>query len=183
MISPDGRWAAYESDESGRPEIYVTGFPSAGGKWQISIAGGSLARWRRDGREMFYLAPDNTLMSVKVNASAGQFAVDAPVALFHTTASPGPAYPYDVSPDGERFIISDARVVDRAAVADDRVQLAGVAQADIEVDRWPLSSIAERSCLPGSVSRSGRPTLLEPAAAWRCARQGGGRDKDAVDAW
>jgi dipeptidyl aminopeptidase/acylaminoacyl peptidase len=109
VISPDGHWLAYESDETGRPEIYVTAFPSGAGKWLVSTAGGSMARWRRDGREMFYIAPDNMMMSVKVNARPGAFTIEAPVPLFRTMAELGPAFPYDVSPDGERFIINDAR--------------------------------------------------------------------------
>jgi Tol biopolymer transport system component len=110
MFSPDGRWVAYVSDESGKLEVYVTAFPSGEGKWQISTAGGRFPRWRRDGTEMFYLAPDNKLMSVKVSAAAGRFAVAAAVPLFQTAAVPGPGTSYDVSPDGERFVINTASV-------------------------------------------------------------------------
>ena len=64
QFSPDGRWLAYASNESGRYEIYVRTFPEAGGKWQVSAAGGMQPRWRRDGRELFYVAPDTRLMAV-----------------------------------------------------------------------------------------------------------------------
>ena len=70
-FSPDGRWVAYDSDESRRKEVYVVPSPAAlsgaGGKRQISTTGGSYPRWRRDGREIFYIGPDNRLMVVEVN--------------------------------------------------------------------------------------------------------------------
>jgi Tol biopolymer transport system component len=68
QFSPDGRWFAYTSTESGRTEVYVQTFPVSGGKWLVSTGGGSQPRWRRDGKELFYIAPDKQLMSVKVNA-------------------------------------------------------------------------------------------------------------------
>ena len=67
-ISPDGRWVAYQSDQSGRDEVYVQAVSGAGGKWQISSAGGARPWWRRDGREIFYRASDQTLMAVPVSA-------------------------------------------------------------------------------------------------------------------
>src|SRR5437867_2756230 len=65
-FSPDGKWVAYRSDESGRNEIYIQSFPTSGMKWQVSSKGGSSVRWRRDGRELFYLALDRKIMSVQV---------------------------------------------------------------------------------------------------------------------
>src|SRR4029077_15422640 len=59
QFSPDGRWVAYQSDESGKYEVYVAPFPGPAGKWQISTAGGTNPRWRRDGTEIFYMAPDD----------------------------------------------------------------------------------------------------------------------------
>src|SRR4030095_9293979 len=66
QFSPDGRWIAYQSDESGRVEIYVQPFPGPGRKVRISVSGGVQARWRRDGKELFYLGSDNRLMAVPV---------------------------------------------------------------------------------------------------------------------
>ena len=73
QFSPDGRWVAYQSNESGRSEIYVQSFPGPGGKWQVSTAGGTDARWRPDGKELFFLAPDAKLMAVSVRASDSTF--------------------------------------------------------------------------------------------------------------
>ena len=108
VFSPDGKWLAYQSEESGRSEVYVTSFPSGSGKWQISTVGGAFPRWRRDGKELFYLAPDNRMMSTRVSGAAGTFTVAAAEPLFLTTAMPGPGFPYDVSLDGERFVINSA---------------------------------------------------------------------------
>ena len=66
QFSPDGRWIAYVSNESGRPEVDVQPFPAPGGKWQISTMGGSQVRWRSDGRELYYLAPDGRLMAAAI---------------------------------------------------------------------------------------------------------------------
>jgi len=67
VFSPDGRWVAYQSNESGRDEIYVRPFPGPGGQWQVSTAGGSDPRWRPDGKELYYLAPDLKLMAAAVS--------------------------------------------------------------------------------------------------------------------
>ena len=70
MFSPDGKWIAYESDETGQPEIYVRSFPlEAGGKWQISTVGGEQPTWRRDGKELFYLTLDKKLMASEVQTT------------------------------------------------------------------------------------------------------------------
>jgi Tol biopolymer transport system component len=86
QFSPDGRWLAYASNETGRYEIYVRPFPAAGGKWQVSLGGGIYPRWRRDGKELFYVAPDNKLMAVPIQAGpqAGTLLYGASVALFAT---------------------------------------------------------------------------------------------------
>jgi eukaryotic-like serine/threonine-protein kinase len=104
-ISPDGRWVAYRSNESGRNEIYVAPFPGPGGKWQISTAGGAFPRWRHDGSEIFYLTPDNRLMAASVNGKATGFEVGAVKPLFATRIVIGGDYQYDVSADGQRFLI------------------------------------------------------------------------------
>jgi hypothetical protein len=115
-ISPDGRWAAYTSDASGRPEVYVTSMPDAAGTWQLSTTGGSMPRWRQDGREVFFLAPDNTLMAASVDGSGAGFQVNDARPLFRPTMPQQVGYQYAVTRDGQRFLIntsaqSGARIV------------------------------------------------------------------------
>jgi serine/threonine protein kinase/Tol biopolymer transport system component len=106
VFSPDGGWIAYCSDESGRYEVYVESFPARGGKRQISYAGGSGPRWRGDGKELYYQAPDGKLMAVPVTDSAS-LAVGAPVALFEFRPSSSLIAPfYSASRDGQRFLLS-----------------------------------------------------------------------------
>jgi Tol biopolymer transport system component len=105
QFSPDGRWMAYSSDESGRREVYVRAFPASGGKWQISTAGGSFPRWRRDGKELFYLAADRKLMAVPVNADSAIETGQAQ-ALFEPRILGIPIVPYSVSGDGQRFLVT-----------------------------------------------------------------------------
>jgi hypothetical protein len=104
-FSPDGRWVAYGSDESGRFEVYVAPFPGPGGKRQLSTAGGGWPRWRRDGREIFYLAADNTLMTAEVNGRGSAFDVGRVTPLFKVNTF-RVGNPYDVSADGQRFLIN-----------------------------------------------------------------------------
>ena len=105
-VSPDGRWIAYSSDESGRSEIYVQAFPAGGRTWRISSGGGSAPRWRRNGTELFYIASDRKLMSAPV-AAAGVPEFGAPIVLFDAKFSDTlrDGNPYDVSPDGQRFLL------------------------------------------------------------------------------
>jgi eukaryotic-like serine/threonine-protein kinase len=107
QFSPSGKWIAYQSDESGRFEIYVTPFaPSstgAGGKRQISTAGGVLPRWRQDGKEIFYAGPDNRLMAAEVSTNGGPVEVGQIHALFGLP-NLGVNAVYDVSADGQRFL-------------------------------------------------------------------------------
>jgi Tol biopolymer transport system component len=105
QFSLDGRWVAYVSEESGRREIYVAPFPSADMKLQISAAGGDWPRWRRDGREIFYLAPDNNLMAAALSSSGSRLEVVSVRSLFETRRA-GLRYAYEVSPDGQRFLIN-----------------------------------------------------------------------------
>ncbi len=106
QFSPDGRWMAYVSDESGKPQVYVQSFPTLTGKWQVSPDGGSQPKWRRDGKELLYVAADGKLMSVAVRTGAA-FEAEAPHALFETMLSPGPnRQNYAVSADGERFLMN-----------------------------------------------------------------------------
>jgi len=108
QFSPDGRWVAYESNETGRWEIYVTSFPEARGKWQVSTGGGEQPRWRGDGKELFYLSSDAKMMAAPVTTGAN-FDAGTPVALFQATPrEPVPLYDlfaYDVTRDGQRFLI------------------------------------------------------------------------------
>ena len=106
-ISPDGKWLAYMSNESGPFGVFVTRFPTPGGKWQISTKGGTYPMWSRDGRELFYLAPDGALMAVAVKSGA-EFEPGVPVRLFTPNAfvsGLGIGSFYDVAPDG-RFLIN-----------------------------------------------------------------------------
>ena len=106
-ISPDGRFVAYKSGESGRDEIYVRPFPQVdAGRWQISAMGGSRAAWARNGRELFYIDPSMSLMRVPVSTSGSTFSAGNPAKVFDATyAEPNPSRHYDVSPDGRRFLM------------------------------------------------------------------------------
>ena len=109
-LSPDGRWVAYQTNESGRFEVVVQLFPDAGGKWQVSTNGGAAPRWRADGKELYYLAPDATMMAVPITAAGTSFEAGAPVALFPTRivdgGTPTQNRPqYAVARDG-RFLIN-----------------------------------------------------------------------------
>jgi hypothetical protein len=100
QISPDGKWVAYASNESGDWEIYVTTFPAASGKWQVSRGGGTEPRWRGDGKEIFYIGARTTLTAVPVN-SEGTFSTGNPTPLFHSQlraqVSSTDLFNYDVS--------------------------------------------------------------------------------------
>jgi len=109
QFSPDGRWVAYQSNESGRFEIYVQPFPVAGGKSQVSTAGGIDPRWRRDGREIFFMAPDDTLMAAPIRTTGSSFEAGSAVGLFHVRRVTGGManfkQQYAVSRDG-RFLFN-----------------------------------------------------------------------------
>jgi serine/threonine-protein kinase len=105
-ISPDGRWLAYHSDESGRFEVYVRPFPGVDdGKWQVSTAGGTMPVWSPAGGELFYAAPDGAITVVRVT-SGSTWSSEAPATLFS-----GPylglagGRTFDVSLDGQRFLM------------------------------------------------------------------------------
>jgi dipeptidyl aminopeptidase/acylaminoacyl peptidase len=105
-VSPDGRWLAYVSDESGSPEVYARTFPESGGKRRISINGGVEPKWRGDGKELFYLAADGSLMAVYVKPAA-VFEAGTPMALFKTRVARDIPFAasYTVAGDGRRFLI------------------------------------------------------------------------------
>jgi Tol biopolymer transport system component len=106
-FSPDGHFVAYTSDEHGRWEVYVQTFPASGGKWIVSTNGGAQPRWRRDGKELFFIAPDRMMMAVDVKLEGSVFEAGVPKVLFQTNvvSYPNPRNVYDVSADGQRFII------------------------------------------------------------------------------
>jgi Tol biopolymer transport system component len=116
QFSPDGRWIAYQSNESGRPEIYVVAFPGPGGRQRISTAGGTLPRWRPDGKEIFYLAPSEALTAAEVSVKNGSLEVGAAHELFRLRLSNAPGWHYDVSADGRR-ILTIATIAARRNVA------------------------------------------------------------------
>jgi serine/threonine protein kinase/Tol biopolymer transport system component len=105
QFSPDGRLVTYTSNETGRPEIFVAAFPQPGGRWQVSQDGGTEARWRRDGRELYYVDRENYLVSVDAGRSASGFEAGAARRLFQFHGAGG-NWRYDVSPDGNRFLVT-----------------------------------------------------------------------------
>jgi hypothetical protein len=110
-LSPDQRWLAYASDESGIWETYVQGFQPNRGKWLVSVGGGSQPLWRGDGRELFYLGADGRLLAVPIGP-AEAFEHGIPRPLFQTTLPPMLApfrTSYAVSPDGQRFLVTNLR--------------------------------------------------------------------------
>jgi len=142
QFSPNARWVAYTSRESGRDEVYVVPFDAAGvlntgsgsagasgagpppggpaaavkplressgpqgGKWQVSSGGGRCPRWRGDGKEIFYLSPDNQMMAAEVEERGNGIEVQAAQVLFRVGAAGLTFSPYDVTPDGKKFIIN-----------------------------------------------------------------------------
>jgi serine/threonine-protein kinase len=106
-FSPDGRYIAYQSPESGRAEIYVRPFPRVdSGRWPISVAGGTRPAWSHNGRELFYIDDSNTLTAVTVRTSGTSFSAGAPARVLDAKySSVFPGRPYDVSADGQRFLM------------------------------------------------------------------------------
>jgi Tol biopolymer transport system component len=121
QFSPNGHWVAYTSTESGQGEVYVIPFPPSpsGGRWMVSRGGGVMPRWRRDGRELFYISPDSEMMAVPVDTGP-VFHAGNPQALFQTEIvdtgiRTGPIS-WDLAPDGKRFLIISPRSQYTAAV-------------------------------------------------------------------
>jgi len=110
VLSPDGRWMAYQSNETGSSEIYVQPFPRTGARWQISRGGGSQPQWRHDGGELYYLSADRRLMGVALTVRAGQLATGDSTPLFQTRVAPRDPVnlnrQYSVSGDGTRFLVA-----------------------------------------------------------------------------
>jgi Tol biopolymer transport system component len=105
-FSPDGRWVAFSSTESGQSEVYVTAFPGRGRRWRVSLDGGSQARWRRDGSAIFYVAPDRTLVMASVKSEGAEFAVAGYDSLFTLSFPYGAYHAFDVTADGRRILVN-----------------------------------------------------------------------------
>ena len=107
-FSPDGRWLAYSTNETGRSEIFVIAYPGPGGKWRVSTSGGYAPAWRADGKELFFRDPDGGICAVSIRAEAGGIDPGAPVKLFSFDApNAGPTRNrWDVSADGQRFLVN-----------------------------------------------------------------------------
>jgi len=118
QFSPDDRWVAYASNESGRMELYVSPFPSFDTKWQVSSGGGREPKWRKDGKELFYISAEGNMMAVPV-APGPTFEFGSPVTLFQTRVrqpvSAQDRFSYDVSNDGQKFLIITKADSDTAA--------------------------------------------------------------------
>ncbi|MEO8190244.1 MAG: protein kinase [Acidobacteriota bacterium] len=112
-LSPDGRWLAYQSEESGISEVFVRSFPEPRDRRQVSSGGGSQARWRADGRELFYISPDSKLMAAAIGA-APALEAGPPRVLFQTRILPQieARNHYDAAADGQRFVINSRRPED-----------------------------------------------------------------------
>jgi dipeptidyl aminopeptidase/acylaminoacyl peptidase len=108
QFSVDSRWVAYVSDESGSNQVYIASFPGPGGKWQASSAGGVEPRWRGDGKELFFLAPDNKLMAVQVSVFGESLTFGNAQPLFEVRPASAPGTHYDVSRDGQRFLVNSS---------------------------------------------------------------------------
>ena len=107
IVSPDGRWLAYSSSESGEREIYVTTFPNAERKWQVSVGGGRQPRWTRDGSEIVYISGNwDALMAAEVDPTGQTFKVGSNTKLFDVNLRPDLGRDWDVTADGERFILN-----------------------------------------------------------------------------
>ena len=108
MFSPDGRWIAYQSDESGSPEVYVTAYPDRGRKWQISTDGGQGPRWSHEGSQVLYQSSDGSLVSVRVEPRDGGLLIGEAETLFNTMIQPTGSYFWDMSADGETVLAMEA---------------------------------------------------------------------------
>jgi eukaryotic-like serine/threonine-protein kinase len=119
QFSPDGHWVAYASKESGREEVYVVPFDgnqvsttqpfeqvAINSRWQVSSDGGTFPRWRADGKELFYVVPGDQLVGVAVETKGNSFLLTEKRPLFRAPLGLAASFPYDVSPDGQRFLVN-----------------------------------------------------------------------------
>ncbi len=110
-LSPDGRWMAYVSDESGSNEVYISSFPKAGSKWQVSQGGGDVPRWSHDGSALYYLAPTGRVMKAGIKEGGAAVEIGAPRQLFQDDrmeTNPGNDNGYSVAPDGKSFLVEES---------------------------------------------------------------------------
>jgi hypothetical protein len=104
-FSPDGRWIAYYSDETGRNEVYVRPFPGPGGKWQVSTGGGTYPTWSRNGQELFYATLDQHIMVVRYRVEGNSIRADKPTLWTETAFSPGQYRRFTLDPNSDRFAV------------------------------------------------------------------------------
>jgi hypothetical protein len=106
-FSPDGRWLAYNSDDTGNPEVYVQSFPDKGRPTPISIKGGTQPQWRKDGKELYFLSPEENLMAAAVDGAGPLFQASPPQPLFKVRIpSRGILGQYQPNDDGQRFLVN-----------------------------------------------------------------------------
>jgi len=105
-LSPDGRWLAYTSTESGREEVYVTHFPSGAGRWQVSQNGGTFPAWSGNSKQIWFFGTDSYLQTAAVNTANGEFELEPLRSLFQVNYIAPVGEPYDIAPDGQRMIFS-----------------------------------------------------------------------------
>ena len=105
-IAPSGKWMAYQNNESGRTEVYLTPFPGGGARWQVSTSGGADAAWRADGKELFFLDPSDTMMAVDVDTSGSTPKLGTPHALFQAMGVQRQVGSFVASADGKKFLIN-----------------------------------------------------------------------------
>jgi hypothetical protein len=110
QVSPDGKWMAYQTNESGRREVYITAFPAGGAKWQVSTSGGTSPKWRRDGKEIFFLDPADKIVAVDVNISGNAVQLGVPHELFQTVGIQREYGPFDVTADGQKFLLNSGNL-------------------------------------------------------------------------
>jgi hypothetical protein len=161
-FSPDGRWVAYQSNESKRNEVYVQFYPPSGGRWQISTTGGNSPIWRGDGREIFYTGPDDTLYAVSVETKSGSLEVGNPVKLFQRVlihASPQ-TYRWAADRDGQRFLLNVPVGNAKTASGPGRSQLGRHAA---------LGSVVEQASDPLHTTRSRRTDCAPPGPEFQAS--------------
>jgi eukaryotic-like serine/threonine-protein kinase len=104
-VSPDGKWLAYMSNESGRAEIYLTSFPKGEGKWQVSTNGAVAPSWRRDGKELYFYTPDDRVSAASISSAGGAPVISNVRALFWAPLVSSSNWAYDAAPDGQKFLV------------------------------------------------------------------------------
>jgi len=110
QISPDGKWMAYVSNDSGRNQVYITPFPGGGAKWEVSKDGGISPKWRGDGKELFYLDNSDSIIAVDLAVSGNAIDLGVPHTLFQAVGIQRDYGPYDVSADGKKFLINSGNI-------------------------------------------------------------------------